>query len=95
MLNNKEWLQLYQEAWENDGNVGKAKLPNNISWEDAEKTNTDWIDETMGMGFKQMYSLGTSYRAKKYAVYGTLSWDDNGSYVKGNKYSRTSGRIKF
>ncbi len=95
MLNNKEWLQLYQEAWENDGNVGKAKLPNNISWEDAEKTNTDWIDETMGLGFKQMYSLGTSYRRKKFAVYGTLSWDDNGSYVKGNKYSRTSGRLNF
>ncbi len=24
MLNSSEWLQLYQEAWENDGNVGLA-----------------------------------------------------------------------
>lgn len=95
MLDNKEWLQLYQEAWENDGNLGRAKLPNGLTWEEAENTNTDWINETMGMGYKQMYSLGTSYRTKKYAVLGTLSWDDNGSYVRGNKYSRTSGRINF
>lgn len=93
MLNNKEWLQLYQEAYENDGGTGRAVLPNNISWEEAQNTNTNWIDETMGVGFKQMYSLGTSYQKKKISVYGTLSWDDNGSYVIGNKYTRTSARV--
>jgi hypothetical protein len=91
----KSGCNYIRKPWENDGNLGRAKLPNGLTWEEAENTNTDWINETMGMGYKQMYSLGTSYRTKKYAVLGTLSWDDNGSYVRGNKYSRTSGRINF
>ena len=62
MLNSSQFLQMYQEAWENDGGVGLAPLPNNISWEDARKTNTNWVDETMGTGMKQLYSLGTTYR---------------------------------
>lgn len=95
MLNNKEWLQMYQEAWENDGHTGKAVLPNNVTWEQAEQNNTDWIKETMGRGFKQMYSLGTGYKGKKIGIYATFSLDDNGSYVIGNKYNRKSGRINI
>ena len=31
MVDADTYLQLYQEAWENDGNVGLAPLPGGIS----------------------------------------------------------------
>src|SRR5882757_750883 len=31
-LNGAEWLQMRQEAWENDGNTGKAPLPGGLNW---------------------------------------------------------------
>ncbi|NBP05777.1 MAG: hypothetical protein EBV15_06110, partial [Bacteroidetes bacterium] len=93
MLNAKQLLQMYQEAWENDGGTGRAPLPNNISWEEAEKTNTDWVDETMGMGIKQMYSLGTTYRKNKLGAYMGLTYDNNGSFVIGSRYKRSSARL--
>jgi len=88
-------LQMYQEAWENDGGTGRAPLPNNISWEEAEKTNTNWVDETMGMGIKQMYSLGTTYRKNKLGVYMGLTHDNNGSFVIGSRYKRNSARLNL
>lgn len=92
MLNNEEFLQLYQEAWENDGNVGQARLPGNISWEDARNTNTDWVDETIGLGFKQNYSLSASRSVKKLNYYINGSFEDNESFLIGNSYQRLSGR---
>lgn len=93
MLDAKEYIQLYQEAWENDGNVGRANLPTGISWEDGLKNNTNWLEETVGIGYKQMYSLGTSWRRKKLGVFGNLTWDDNESFIKGSKYTRSSARL--
>ncbi|MCB9252781.1 MAG: SusC/RagA family TonB-linked outer membrane protein [Flavobacteriales bacterium] len=93
MLNAAEFIQLYQEAHENDGNTGMAILPNGISREDGLKNNTNWVDETVGIGFKQLYSLGMSYRKKKFGVYGNYTWNENESFIKGSKYRRSSGRI--
>jgi TonB-linked SusC/RagA family outer membrane protein len=95
MLNSSQFLQLYQEAWENDGGTGRAPLPNNISWEDALKNNTNWVDETMGVGLKQMYSLGTTYRKNKLGVYFGLTHDNNGSFVIGSRYKRSSARLNI
>ena len=95
MLNSSQFLQMYQEAWENDGGVGLAPLPNNISWEDARKTNTNWVDETMGTGMKQLYSLGTTYRKGKFGAYLGLTWEDNGSYVIGSNYERAAARLNL
>ena len=95
MLNSSQFLQMYQEAWENDGGVGLAPLPNNISWDDARKTNTNWIDETMGTGVKQLYSLGTTYRKGKFGAYVGLTWEDNGSFVIGSNYDRKAARVNI
>lgn len=92
MLNGGQWLQLYQEAWENDGNVGLAPLPGNRSWEQARQTDTDWVDETIGVGFKQSYNFSANYGTKKLKLFSSLGYDDNGSYLIGNSYVRSSFR---
>ncbi len=92
MLDANEYLQLYQEAWENDGNVGLAPLPGSMSWQDARNINTDWVDETIHTGFKQSYNFSAGYGTKKLEVYSSIGYDDNGSYLKGNSYVRTSFR---
>jgi TonB-linked SusC/RagA family outer membrane protein len=93
MLNNWQYLQLYQEAWENDGNTGLAKLPGNISWEDAVKTNTNWVDLTTQTGFKNSHNFTVSKGGEKFSILGNMSYADYESYLVGNKYNRLSGRI--
>ncbi|MCB0737004.1 MAG: SusC/RagA family TonB-linked outer membrane protein, partial [Bacteroidetes bacterium] len=93
MLDNEEYLQLYQEAWENDGNVGLAPLPSGISWEDARNTNTNWVDETIGTGLKNMHSISANYGTKFMNIYGNLTADQNESYLIGNSYNRYSARL--
>ena len=95
MLNSNEWLTLYQEAYENDGGVGLAPLPSGISWEDARQTDTDWIDETTQVGFKQSYNFSAQMGGEKFDFYGSLGYEDNGSYLAGNSYERLSLRSNF
>lgn len=95
MLNSEQYLQLYQEAWENDGNTGLAKLPGGITWEQAKKTNTNWVDQMIGVGWKQNYHLSASKGTDKYTYYANVSYSKNGSYLVGNSYDRLSGRFNF
>lgn len=90
MLNNKEYLQLRQEAWENDGNVGRVWLPQNISWDDAMNTNTNWFDETMRTGIKQEYNFSARVGGKKLGYYLGMGYSDNQSFLVGNSFKRTS-----
>lgn len=92
MLNTDELLQIYQEAWENDGGVGSAPLRGGRTWEQARNTNTDWVDETIHLGFKQAYNLGAQYGSKRLKVFSSIGYDDNGSYLVGNSYVRSSFR---
>ena len=92
MLNSEELLQIYQEAWENDGNVGLAPLRGGRTWEQARNTDTDWVDETIHLGFKQSYNLGARYGSKKFKLFSSIGYDDNGSYLIGNSYVRSSFR---
>ena len=87
------YLLLYQEAWENDGNVGLAPLPGGISWEDAINNNTNWINETVGIGVKNAYSYSVKYKNEDFNIYSNLSYDINDSYLIGNSYERLSGRL--
>lgn len=94
MLNGEEWIQLKQEAWENDGNVGRVDLPvYGKNHELARRNNTDWIKETVGLGMKQEYNLSVKQKVKKLSYYGGFSYSDNGSYLIGNSYNRLTGRI--
>lgn len=93
MLNSTQYLQLYQEAYENDGGVGLAPLPGGISWEQARKTNTDWVDLTTRTGIKNSHSVTISNSGKKGGIYGSVGYSNNESYLVGNRYERISGRL--
>jgi TonB-linked SusC/RagA family outer membrane protein len=96
MLNADQYLQLYEEAWVNDGNVGAPReLPGNIAWDDARKYNTNWVDEVIRTGVKQKYDLSITKGGEKYNLYGALGYQNDQSYLKGNSYNRLAGRINL
>ena len=106
MLNTEQYLQLRQEAWENDGGTGYVWLPGytavgsdaasrEAAFLEAMNTDTDWVDETVGTGFKQMYNFGVRNGGKKHGLYAGITYDDNQSYLIGNSYERISGRANF
>ena len=81
MTDTDSYLLLYQEAWENDGNVGLAPLPGGLSWEDAINNNTNWINETVGIGVKNAYSYSVKYKNEDFNIYSNISYDINDSYL--------------
>ncbi|MGB2274761.1 MAG: SusC/RagA family TonB-linked outer membrane protein, partial [Schleiferiaceae bacterium] len=95
MMNKEEYLQMYEEAWVNDGNVGVPELPGNrMSWSEAQAYDgTDWIQETIRQGVKHGYDFSASRGFKGGNFYAGLSYNDNHSYLAGNSYERLSGRI--
>ena len=95
MASKEEYLQLYEEAWVNDGNVGVPQLPGNrMSWAEAQAfEGTDWIQETIRTGVKQGYDFSASKGFKGGNFYAGLSYNDNHSYLAGNSYERISGRF--
>ena len=75
-------LQIYQEAWENDGNTGLVPIPRNISWEDALNTNVDWIDLVSKTGLSNRHSFSVNHGTEKVKTYLNLSYDDTESFIK-------------
>lgn len=90
-----EWLQLRQEAWENDGNTGKAPLPGGLTWEQAEKNNTDWWDLLTRTGFINEHSLSMTQGNKFVKSFIGATYSDNQSYLKNNSYTRLGLRTNF
>ncbi len=95
MLNGKEWLQLNQEAWENDGRVGQASLPGGVTYEQALNNNTNWVDETIQTGAKYGANFSATHGGEKTQTFLNMSYDNNGTYLKGNSYERIAGRVNF
>ncbi|MEL6674429.1 MAG: SusC/RagA family TonB-linked outer membrane protein [Bacteroidota bacterium] len=91
-LNAEEWLMVQQEAWENDGGVGRVPLPQNLTYEEIEGVDTDWMNEVLQTGVKQEYSASMSQGTKKFKSYVGLSYIDTESYQKGNSFRRLTAR---
>lgn len=106
MVDTETYLSLRQEAWENDGGTGYVWLPNITSANDdpatrqqgylqALQTNTNWVDETTGVGTKGNVNFGVRHGGEHYNVYAGISQDNNGSYLLGNSYNRSSARLNL
>lgn len=93
LLNAKEWLQINQEAWENDGGIGRAPLPLALTYDQIEGIETDWYDLVLQTGIKQEYNLGMEQGNKKLRTYVGLGYSDSESYLKFNSFQRISGRF--
>ncbi|MEM7038345.1 MAG: SusC/RagA family TonB-linked outer membrane protein, partial [Bacteroidota bacterium] len=94
-VNTDEWVQLYMEAWENDGNTGTPDfLPGGYTLDEAlANGTTDWQQQTVGTGLKQEYGLSMRQGTKKLKTYAGLSYLNNESYLLGNSYRRYTGRL--
>ncbi len=101
-----EYLQLRQEAWENDGGTGAVWLPNFSSSDDspqvraaaferAKNINTNWWDLVTQTGLKQDYSISYAQGFKYFNGFFGGSYSDNGSYLKNNRYERASARLNL
>lgn len=93
MMDSKQYLQMFEEAWVNDGRTGTPELPGGVSWEDAQRTNTNWVDEVVGTGIKQNYDVSFQNGTEKYNFYAGISHQDDQSYMIGNSYKRSSARL--
>ena len=105
LLNAQEWLQVRQEAWENDGNTGRAPLPNVLVTEGViandrdyagiEGIDTDWLDQVIQTGFKHEYVLGFTKAGKRLNTYLGATYSNSESYLVGNSFERASARANL
>lgn len=97
MTNAAEWLQLYKEAWENDGNTGvPTGLPGGMTWAEAQKYDTDWWEEVTRTGYKQEYNLDANFGVAKNLIARLGgSFTDNQSYLVDNDLSRMNGTLNL
>ena len=61
----------------------------------ANANNTDWVDETVHTGLKHGYTFGAAKGGEKLSTQMNISYDDNGSYLRGNNFVRTTGRLNM
>lgn len=87
-VNGPEWLQLRQEAWTNDGNIGLAPLPGGISWAQAEQNNTDWWKLLTKTGHINDQSISYSQGTDRIKAFVSANYSNNESFLKGNAYER-------
>ena len=93
--NTSEWLQLRQEAWQNDGKVGEADLPGGYTFATASPNNTDWWDLLTQVGFINEHNLSMSQGTDKLKTFANLSYSNNEGYIKTNSYQRISARLNM
>jgi TonB-linked SusC/RagA family outer membrane protein len=87
---------MYQEAWENDGRTGTPDLGLinvNMTWQEAQKYNTNWVDDVIQTGYKQNYNITAGYTNKWFGMKSIVTYDNNESFLAGNNYQRLSGRV--
>lgn len=64
LVDGDTWLQLYQEAWENDGNTGRARLPNDLTWEEVNRRSISYarlMRERYGVSLRDAMSNTTDW----------------------------------
>ena len=97
MTNSAEWLQLYKEAWENDGNTGVPQgLPGGLTWAEAQNNDTDWWDQVTRLGYKQEYNLDANFGiAKNLIARMGGSFTNNQSYLVDNDLERVNAKMNL
>ena len=102
LLNSDQFIALSQEAWVNGGlnidNYWKKNpglLVDGLTQEQAENTNTDWIDQVLQIGQVQNYNVSVSGGNEKNIFYFSANYSNQETILKGNKYKSYGTRLNF
>lgn len=99
LVSRDEFLQLYEEAWINDGRVGKPDLSvggiTGITWDEARNNNTDWYSATTQTGVRHQHDITLSKGWDKFNVFSSVSYLKNETFIRGNSYERISTRFNM
>ena len=93
LLNAQEWVDLYGEAWRNDGRSGEPVLPRGITREQALTRGTDWIDKILRTGRMREASLSASGGNDKTQFYLGGTYRNEEGYMIENSFERIAGRL--
>jgi TonB-dependent starch-binding outer membrane protein SusC len=93
MLNATQWLQINQEAFENDGGTGRAPLYNGLTYAQIAGQDNDWFDLMTRVGIKNEENLSMRVGGKKLSAFASVGYTDADSYIRNNKFQRYSGRV--
>jgi len=101
LLNASQYIELAQEAWTNQGLPAdrfwdlSGVLVDGLTQEEAENTNTDWIDEVLQIGKMQDYNISASGGDEKTIFYISANLKDEESILRGNEYMRYGTRMNI
>ncbi len=101
LLNAEQYLELSQEAWANAGLPmdrfwqSSGVLPDGLTREEAENTDTDWIDEVLQIGNTQDYNISVTGGNDKTIFYMSGNLKDESSILRGNEYQRFGARMNL
>ena len=96
ILNSEEYINLYKQAWINDGNdLDDLTHINGIHLDSV--ADTDWIDEVLQTG--QFHDANLSYSGgnKMFNYYFGSSFKKQNTFIKGNEFQRATikGTISY
>lgn len=101
LLNADQYIELSQEAWVNSGNniddywTKSGVLKDGLTKEQAQQTNTDWIDQTLQTGVLQDYNISMSGGSNNTSFYLSGFLKDESTILKGNTYRRFGSRLNL
>ena len=87
LLNANQYVDLYKQAWVNDGNnLNDLTHINNIHLDSI--ANTDWLDKVLQTGSFHDVNLSYSRGNKKINYYLSGSFKKESTFMKGNEFQR-------
>ncbi|BDD09768.1 SusC/RagA family TonB-linked outer membrane protein [Fulvitalea axinellae] len=108
LLNSREYIEVMQEAQENDFIYGTAaeipgyqwplspdgvQLPGNFSHAEALKVDTDWQDEVIHTGVSHNVDFSFAQGGEKFSLFTSVSYSDEESFLKENNFERFNVRL--
>ncbi len=100
-LNGPQYIMLAQEAWVNSGKDindfwTKSKvLVDGLTQEEAMKTNTNWVNETLQTGLMEDYNISLSGGNEKTSLYTSAFLKNQSTIIRGNDYKNFGTRLNM
>jgi len=99
LLNAKQYLILAKKAWYNSGFdmadfwANSGVLVDGLTQEEAERTDTDWVDQVLQVGQVADYNVSISGGSEKTTFFLSANVKDQTTILRGNKYQRFGTRL--